>query len=37
VNITGYPFYQAYRERVKNFRFYDQVYLFMEQVWLEKQ
>ena len=36
VNITGYPFYQAYREQVKNFRFYDQAYLFMEQVWLEK-
>ena len=36
VNVTGYPFYQAYRERVKNFQFYDQAYLFMEQVWLEK-
>jgi ABC-type transport system substrate-binding protein len=36
VNITGYPFYQAYRERVKDYRFYDQAYLFMEQVWLEK-
>jgi glutathione transport system substrate-binding protein len=36
VNVTGYPFYQAYRERVKNFHFYDQAYLFMEQVWLEK-
>jgi len=36
VNITGYPFYQAYRERVKDYHFYDQAYLFMEQVWLEK-
>src|SRR5207253_1371244 len=23
VNVTGYPFYQAYRERMKNFHFYD--------------
>ena len=36
VNVTGYPFYQAYREVVKNHRFYDQAYLFLEQVWLEK-
>src|SRR5262245_36800628 len=36
VNVSGYPFYQAYRERVKNYHFYDQAYLFMEQVWLEK-
>jgi ABC-type transport system substrate-binding protein len=36
VNVSGYPFYQAYRETVKNHRFYDQAYLFFEQVWLEK-
>jgi len=36
VNVTGYPFFQAYREVVKNYRFYDQAYLFLEQVWLEK-
>jgi peptide/nickel transport system substrate-binding protein len=36
VNVTGYPFYQAYRERVKDYRFYDQAYLFLEQVWLEQ-
>jgi len=36
VNVSGYPFYQAYRERVKNHRFYDQAYLFLEQVWLEQ-
>ena len=29
-------FYQAYREVVKNYRFYDQAYLFMEQVWVEQ-
>ena len=34
VNVSGYPFYQAYRDRVKNYRFYDQAYLFLEQVWL---
>src|SRR6516164_6790238 len=34
VNVSGYPFYQAYREAVKNHRFYDQAYLFFEQVWL---
>jgi len=27
---------QAYREVVKNYRFYDQAHLFLEQVWLEK-
>ena len=36
VNVTGYPFYQAYRERVKDFPFYDQAYFFLEKVWLEK-
>jgi peptide/nickel transport system substrate-binding protein len=36
VSVTGYPFYQAYRERVKDYRFYDQAYLFLEQVWLER-
>ena len=36
VTITGYPFYQAYREVVKNYRFYDQAHLFLEQVWVEK-
>jgi len=36
VNVTGYPFFQAYRSRVKNYPFYNQAYLFLEQVWLEK-
>jgi ABC-type transport system substrate-binding protein len=36
VNITGYPVFQAYRSPVKNYRFDNQAYLFLEQVWLEK-
>jgi glutathione transport system substrate-binding protein len=36
VNVTGYPFYQAYRNRVKDYVFYDQAYFFLERVWLEK-
>jgi ABC-type transport system substrate-binding protein len=35
VNICGYPFFQAYSSRVKNYPFYNQAYLFLEQVWLE--
>jgi ABC-type transport system substrate-binding protein len=36
VNVTTYPFFQAYRSRVKNFPFYDGFLLLVEQVWLEK-
>lgn len=36
VNVTGYPFYRAYRKNVKDFPFYDQAYFFLETVWLEK-
>ena len=36
VNVTGYPFYQAYREVVKNYHFYDQTSLSLEQVWVEQ-
>jgi ABC-type transport system substrate-binding protein len=36
VNVATYPFYQAYRGHVKNYPFYNQAYLFLEQVWLEK-
>jgi ABC-type transport system substrate-binding protein len=36
VNVTGYPFYQAYREVVRNYHFYDQMSLSLEQVWVEK-
>ena len=35
INVTGYPFFQAYRGNVKNYPFYNQAYLFLEQVWLE--
>jgi peptide/nickel transport system substrate-binding protein len=36
VNVTGYPFYRAYGTRVKDFPFYDQAYLFLENTWLEQ-
>lgn len=36
VNITGYPFFRAHRSQVKNYPFYNQGYLLLEQVWLEK-
>jgi len=36
VNVTGYPFFQAYRNQVKDYAFYDQAYCFLEKVWLEK-
>ena len=36
VNVTGYPFFQAYRTPVKNYPFYNQAYLFLENTWLEK-
>jgi ABC-type transport system substrate-binding protein len=36
VNVTGYPFYRAYGKRVKDFPFYDQAYLFLENTWLEQ-
>ena len=36
VNVSGYPFFQAHRKQVKGFVFYDQAYLFLEKVWLEK-
>jgi ABC-type transport system substrate-binding protein len=36
VNVTGYPFFQAYRTSVKNYPFYNQAYLFLETTWLEK-
>ena len=35
INVTGYPFFQAYRNQVKNYPFYNQAYFFLEQVWLE--
>ena len=36
VNTTGYPFYQAYRNNVKDYPFYNRAYLFLESTWLEK-
>ncbi len=36
ISITGYPVFQAYRTYVKDFPFYDQAYLFLEHVWLDK-
>jgi ABC-type transport system substrate-binding protein len=36
INVAGYPFFQAYRSYVKNYPFYNQAYLFLEQVWLEE-
>jgi peptide/nickel transport system substrate-binding protein len=35
VNVTGYPFYQAYGKRVRDYSFYDQAYFFLEKTWLE--
>jgi peptide/nickel transport system substrate-binding protein len=36
VNVSGYPFFRAYRNHVKDFAFYDQAYFFLENVWLDK-
>jgi peptide/nickel transport system substrate-binding protein len=36
VNMTGYPFFQAYADYVKDYPFYNQAYLFFERVWLDK-
>jgi peptide/nickel transport system substrate-binding protein len=36
INVTGYPFFQAYRRQVKGYPFYNQAYLFLQQVWLER-
>jgi peptide/nickel transport system substrate-binding protein len=36
VNVTGYPFYQAYRNNVKGYPFYNRTYLYLETTWLDK-
>src|SRR5437867_171920 len=36
VNATSYPFYQAYRNNVKGYPFYNRAYLFLEKTWLDK-
>jgi len=36
VNVTTYPFYQAYRMSVHNYPYYEQALVLFEQVWLDK-
>jgi len=36
VSVTGYPFFQAHRDYVKDYPFYNQSYMFFEKVWLEQ-
>ncbi len=35
-NITGSPYFQAYRDHVKGYHFMNQVYVFWETTWLDK-
>ena len=36
VNLTTYPYFEAYRQSVKNFPFYNQAYQFFDTTWLEQ-
>jgi peptide/nickel transport system substrate-binding protein len=36
VSVSGYPFFQAYRDSVQDFVFYDQTAFLLEKVWLKK-
>ena len=36
VNATGYPFFQAHTNKVKDYPFYNRAYLFLESTWLDK-
>src|SRR5215470_12550460 len=36
VNVTGYPFYQAYRDTVKDFPFYNTTLVIFGTTWLDK-
>ena len=36
VSVSGYPFFQAYRDHVKDYVFYDQTAFLLEKVWLKK-
>lgn len=36
VSVSGYPFFQAYRDSVQDFVFYDQTAFLLEKVWLQK-
>lgn len=37
VSLCGYPFFQAYRQHVKQYPFYNQAYLFLETTWIDKE
>jgi ABC-type transport system substrate-binding protein len=36
VNVTTYPFFQAYRSSVKDYPYYEQALVLFEKVWLDK-
>ena len=36
VNATGYPYFQAHSNKVKDYPFYNRAYLFLETTWLDK-
>jgi len=36
VSVSGYPFFQAYQDYVKDYVFYDQTAFLLEKVWLKK-
>jgi peptide/nickel transport system substrate-binding protein len=36
VNLTTYPYFEAYQQTVKNFPFYNAAYQFFDTTWLEK-
>jgi hypothetical protein len=35
-NITGSPYFQAYRDYVKGYHFMNQLYVYWETTWLDK-
>jgi ABC-type transport system substrate-binding protein len=35
INVTGYPFFQAYHSYVHDYPFFNQAYMFLERVWIE--
>jgi peptide/nickel transport system substrate-binding protein len=35
INVTGYPFFQAYHSYVHDYPFFNQTYMFLERVWIE--
>jgi len=36
INLTTYPYFEAYRQTVKNFPFYNPAYQFFDTTWLEQ-